>query len=75
MGLSKKVLEQGNAKVLHDDSLISIPVLEKASSGNGCINFSNELLYNKLIRKNGFHENCYSIKVSGTSMELELLSL
>lgn len=52
-----------------NDSLISIPVLAKASAGNGYINFSNEPLYNKLIRKNGFHENCYLIEVAGTSME------
>lgn len=69
LGLNETILEQGNAKVLHDDYLISIPVLAKASAGNGYINFSNEPLYNKLIRKNGFHENCYLIEVAGTSME------
>lgn len=58
-----------NAKVLIDESFINIPVMAKASAGNGYINFSNQPLYNKLIRKNGFHEYCYLIEVAGNSME------
>lgn len=60
---------KSNAKLLTDESLISIPVMAKASAGNGYINFSNQPLYNKLIRKNGFHEHCYLIEVAGNSME------
>lgn len=67
IGLNSK--NQGNAKILTDDTLISIPVMAKASAGNGYINFSNQPLYNKLIRKNGFHEHCYLIEVAGNSME------
>ena len=58
-----------NAKLLQEETLINIPVMAKASAGNGYINFSNQPLYNKLIRKNGFHEHCYLIEVSGNSME------
>lgn len=61
--------EKSNVKILTDDTLISIPVMAKASAGNGYINFSNQPLYNKLIRKNGFHEHCYLIEVAGNSME------
>ena len=60
---------KSNAKILIDESIINIPVMAKASAGNGYINFSNQPLYNKLIRKNGFHEHCYLIEVSGNSME------
>lgn len=60
---------KSNAKILIDESLINIPVMAKASAGNGYLNFSNQPLYNKLIRKNGFHEHCYLIEVSGNSME------
>lgn len=63
-----KVLKS-NAKILVDETVINIPVLAKASAGNGYINFSNQPLYNKLIRKNGFHEYCYLIEVFGNSME------
>lgn len=74
LGLNEKLIEngisnvKGNAKII-DEEFISIPVRAKASAGNGYINFSNEPLYNKLIRKNGFHEYCYLIEVSGNSME------
>ena len=54
---------------LSDEEMIYIPVMAKASAGNGYINFSNEPLYNKLIRKNGFNEKCYLIEVVGDSME------
>ncbi|MEE1477095.1 MAG: S24 family peptidase [Fusobacterium sp.] len=60
---------KSNAKILVDETVINIPVLAKASAGNGYINFSNQPLYNKLIRKNGFHEYCYLIEVFGNSME------
>lgn len=60
---------KSNARILVDDSFINIPVMAKASAGNGYINFSNQPLYNKLIRKNGFHEHCYLIEVAGNSME------
>ena len=55
--------------IMPDEELILIPVMAKASAGNGYINFSNEPLYNKLIRKNGFNEKCYLIEVVGDSME------
>lgn len=55
--------------IMSDEELILIPVMAKASAGNGYINFSNEPLYNKLIRKNGFNEKCYLIEVVGDSME------
>lgn len=58
-----------NAKLLPEETLINIPVMAKASAGNGYINFSNQPLYNKLIRKNGFHDHCYLIEVAGNSME------
>ena len=71
--LGRKVNEseslKSNATILQEETLISIPVMAKASAGNGYINFSNQPLYNKLIRKNGFHEHCYLIEVSGNSME------
>ena len=71
--LGRKVNEsetlKSNATILEEETLISIPVMAKASAGNGYINFSNQPLYNKLIRKNGFHEHCYLIEVSGNSME------
>ena len=54
---------------IYDEEMILIPVMAKASAGNGYINFSNEPLYNKLIRKNGFNEKCYLIEVVGDSME------
>lgn len=60
---------KSNATILPSEDFISIPVRAKASAGNGYLNFSNEPLYNKLIRKNGFHEHCYLIEVSGNSME------
>lgn len=60
---------KSNMKVLAEDTLISIPVMAKASAGNGYINFSDQPLYNKIIRKNGFHEYCYLIEVIGNSME------
>lgn len=58
-----------NAKILSDEIFISVPVRAKASAGNGYINFSDQPLYNKMIRKNGFHEHCYLIEVAGNSME------
>ena len=71
--LGRKVNEsetlKSNATILEEETLISIPVMAKASAGNGYLNFSNQPLYNKLIRKNGFHEHCYLIEVSGNSME------
>lgn len=71
--LGRKVNEseslKSNATILQEETLINIPVMAKASAGNGYINFSNQPLYNKLIRKNGFHEHCYLIEVSGNSME------
>lgn len=71
--LGRKVNEseslKSNATILQEETLISIPVMAKASAGNGYLNFSNQPLYNKLIRKNGFHEHCYLIEVSGNSME------
>ena len=71
--LGRKVNEseslKPNATILTEETLISIPVMAKASAGNGYLNFSNQPLYNKLIRKNGFHEHCYLIEVSGNSME------
>ena len=60
---------KSNATILTGEDFINIPVMAKASAGNGYINFSNQPLYNKLIRKNGFHEHCYLIEVSGNSME------
>lgn len=74
LGLDKRFInnnisnQAGNAK-LSDEEFINIPVRAKASAGNGYLNFSNEPLYNKLIRKNGFHEHCYLIEVAGNSME------
>ena len=71
--LGRKVNEsetlKSNVTILEEETLISIPVMAKASAGNGYLNFSNQPLYNKLIRKNGFHEHCYLIEVSGNSME------
>ena len=71
--LGRKVNEseslKSNATILQEETLISIPVMAKASAGNGYLNFSNQPLYNKLIRKNGFHEHCYLIELSGNSME------
>lgn len=71
--LGRKVNEseslKSNATILQEETLINIPVMAKASAGNGYLNFSNQPLYNKLIRKNGFHEHCYLIEVSGNSME------
>ena len=71
--LGRKVNEseslKSNSTILQEETLISIPVMAKASAGNGYLNFSNQPLYNKLIRKNGFHEHCYLIEVSGNSME------
>ena len=55
--------------IISDEEMIFIPVMAKASAGNGYINFSNGPLYNKLIRKNGFNEKCYLIEVVGDSME------
>lgn len=73
IGLNEKLNNNlnttGNAKILTDEILINIPVMAKASAGNGYLNFSNQPLYNKLIRKNGFHEHCYLIEVAGNSME------
>ena len=60
---------KSEVKILPEETLINIPVMAKASAGNGYINFSNQPLYNKLIRKNGFHEHCYLIEVAGNSME------
>lgn len=60
---------KSEVKILPEETLINIPVMAKASAGNGYINFSNQPLYNKLIRKNGFHEHCYLIEVEGNSME------
>lgn len=65
----KEQYMKSNARLLPEETLISIPVMAKASAGNGYINFSNQPLYNKLIRKNGFHEHCYLIEVAGNSME------
>ena len=67
--IEEVIHEKSNAKILIDDTLINIPVMAKASAGNGYLNFSNQPLYNKLIRKNGFHEHCYLIEVAGNSME------
>ena len=74
LGLNEKFINnnisnaEGNGRISNED-FINIPVMAKASAGNGYINFSNQPLYNKLIRKNGFHEHCYLIEVSGNSME------
>ena len=65
----KEQYMKSNVRLLPEETLINIPVMAKASAGNGYLNFSNQPLYNKLIRKNGFHEHCYLIEVSGNSME------
>lgn len=70
LGLNEKIISKvGNAKLLQEETLISIPVMAKVSAGNGYLNFSDEPLYNKLIRKNGFDEQCYIVEVDGDSME------
>lgn len=66
---SENSREFSNVKMLSEEQLISIPVRAKASAGNGYINFGEERIYNKMIRKNGFNENCYLIEVAGNSME------
>ena len=48
--LGRKVNEsenlKSNATILSEETLISIPVMAKASAGNGYLNFSNQPLYN-----------------------------
>lgn len=63
--------EKSNVNIV-DEEMIWIPVMAKASAGNGYINFSNQPLYNKFIRKNGFNEKCYLIEVTGDSMEPQI---
>ena len=67
--INKAFSKEKTNLIISDEEMILIPVMAKASAGNGYINFSNEPLYNKLIRKNGFNEKCYLIEVVGDSME------
>lgn len=68
---NKNLKSKSNVNMV-DEEMIWIPVMAKASAGNGYINFSNQPLYNKLIRKNGFNEKCYLIEVTGDSMEPQI---
>lgn len=67
--IDKNSKAESNVKNLNKEEFIVMPVMAKASAGNGYLNFNNEPIYNKVIRKNGFHEYCYLIEVTGNSME------
>ena len=69
--IKNNTVQKSNVNMV-DEEMIWIPVMAKASAGNGYINFSNQPLYNKLIRKNGFNEKCYLIEVTGDSMEPQI---
>lgn len=63
-----KDLKQKPNVIIINEELIQIPIIAKASAGNGYLNFE-ESTKTISIRKNGFDENCYLIEVEGDSME------
>lgn len=63
-----QLIKQKPNVIIINEELIQIPIIAKASAGNGYLNFE-ESTKTISIRKNGFDENCYLIEVEGDSME------